>query len=105
MVHRGGRGRLSSLFLRRSASGGALWHQEGVRPAGGMDLQKHSISFWVFSRCKQGSWQELVPFGILAGGWAREMALVSALFSAKLRSVVRGSTTLPSGSLSRFVNL
>ena len=34
---------LSLLFLHRSASGGALQHQEGVRPAGGMDLQKHSI--------------------------------------------------------------
>ena len=34
-MHRGRRGRLSSLFLRRSASGGALRHQEGVRPAEG----------------------------------------------------------------------
>ena len=33
---------------------------------------------WVFAQCKQVPWQELVPFGILAGGWAREMALVSA---------------------------
>ena len=41
-MHRGGMGRLSSLFLRRSALGGALWHQEGVRPARGMDPQKHS---------------------------------------------------------------
>ena len=42
-MHRGGRGRLSSLFLQRS-SGGALRHQEGVRPAaGGMDPQKHSV--------------------------------------------------------------
>ena len=32
---------------------------------------------WVFARCKQVPWQELVPFGILAGGWAREMALAS----------------------------
>ena len=32
----------------------------------------------VFAWCKQVPWQELVPFGILAGGWAREMALVSA---------------------------
>ena len=32
---------------------------------------------WVFARSKQVPWQELVPFGILAGGWAREMALVS----------------------------
>ena len=33
---------------------------------------------WVFARCKQVPWQELVPFGILAGGWVREMALASA---------------------------
>ena len=33
---------------------------------------------WVFERCKQVPWQEPVPFGILAGGWAREMALASA---------------------------
>ena len=30
---------------------------------------------WVFAGCKQVPWQELVPFGILAGGWVREMAL------------------------------
>ena len=42
-MHWGGRGRLSSLFLRRSTSGGALWHWERVRPAGGMDPQKHSF--------------------------------------------------------------
>ena len=42
-MHRGRRGRLSSLFLWRSASGGALWHREGVRPTGGMNPQKHSI--------------------------------------------------------------
>ena len=33
---------------------------------------------WVFARCKQVPWRELVPFGILAGGWVREMALASA---------------------------
>ena len=33
---------------------------------------------WVFARSEQVPWQELVPFGILAGGWAREMALASA---------------------------
>ena len=32
---------------------------------------------WVFVQCKPVPWQELVPFGILAGGWAREMALAS----------------------------
>ena len=42
-MHRGGRGRLSSLFLWRSALGGALRHREGLRPAGRMDPQKHSV--------------------------------------------------------------
>ena len=32
----------------------------------------------VFAGCKQVLWQELVPFGIFSGGWAREMALASA---------------------------
>ena len=32
---------------------------------------------WVFAWSKQVPWQGLVPFGILAGGWAREMALAS----------------------------
>ena len=32
----------------------------------------------VFGRSEQVPWQELVPFGILAGGWVREMALASA---------------------------
>ena len=33
---------------------------------------------WVYARSEQVPWQELVLFGILAGGWAREMALASA---------------------------
>ena len=33
---------------------------------------------WVFAWSKQVPWQELVPFGILAGGWVRVMALASA---------------------------
>ena len=33
---------------------------------------------WVFARSEQVPWQELVLFGILAGGWAGEMALASA---------------------------
>ena len=39
----GGRGRLSSHWLRWFALGGALWHREGDRPVGRMDLQKHSV--------------------------------------------------------------
>ena len=33
---------------------------------------------WVFAQSKQVPWRELVPFGILAGGWVREMALARA---------------------------
>ena len=33
---------------------------------------------WVFARSKQVPWQGLVPFRILAGRWARELALASA---------------------------
>ena len=32
---------------------------------------------WVFEQREQVPWQELVLFGILAGGWAGEMALAS----------------------------
>ena len=74
-MHRGGRGRLSSLFLWRSASGGALQHWEGARPAGGMDLQKHSVG------CLRGAskfpGRNLFPLGLWLGGWAREMVLAS----------------------------
>ena len=51
---------------------------------------------WVFARSEQVPWQELVPFGILAGGWAREMALVSAFVPHQLSSVVRGLSSSPS---------
>ena len=33
---------------------------------------------WVFAWSEQVPWQELVLFGILAGGWVRAMALASA---------------------------
>ena len=49
----------------------------------------------MFARCKQVPWQELVPFGILPGGWAREMALASAFVPPKLNSGILVSTTLP----------
>ena len=56
--------------------------QEGPAAPGGSQARQRDGSAeaqrWVFAQCKQVSWQELVPSGILAGGWAREMALVSA---------------------------
>ena len=60
---------------------------------------------WVFAQSKQVPWQELVPFGILAGGWAREMALVSAFVPRQAELCRPGLNNSPSSSLSRAVDL
>ena len=60
---------------------------------------------WVFVRSEQVPWQELVPFGILAGGWAREMALASAFVPHQAELCCPGvqQLSLPlSSSLSAF---
>ena len=93
-MHRGRRGRLSSLFLQRSASGGVLWHREGVRPAtGGMDPQKHSVG------CLRGAskfpGRNWFPLGFWLGDGRGRWRRRAPLFPAKLSSVVWGSTTLP----------
>ena len=54
---------------------------------------------WVFARSEQVPWQELVPFGILAGGWVREMALVS-VFVPQQTELCRPGTQQPSLPLS-----
>ena len=51
--------------------------------AGGSQIRCLRFGFteaqtWVFAWSEQVPWQELVPFGILAGGWAGEMVLASA---------------------------
>ena len=51
---------------------------------------------WVFAWCKQVPWQELVPFGILAGGWAREMVLVSAFVPRQAELCRPGLNNSPS---------
>ena len=51
---------------------------------------------WVFALCKQVPWQELVPLGILAGGWAREMALVSAFVPRQPELCHQGLNNSPS---------
>ena len=51
---------------------------------------------WVFVWCKQVPWQELVPFGILAGGWAREMALASAFVPCQTELCGLGLSNSPS---------
>ena len=51
---------------------------------------------WAFAQSQQVPWQELVPFGIWAGGWAREMALASAFVTQKTELCVRGLSNSPS---------
>ena len=50
----------------------------------------------VFARCKQVPWQKLVPFGILAGGWAREMALARAFVPRQAELCHLGLNNSPS---------
>ena len=49
---------------------------------------------WVFARSEQVPWQELVPFGILAGGWAGEMALASAFVPHQTELCLPGAQQL-----------
>ena len=51
---------------------------------------------WVFAGSKQVPWQELVPFGILAGGWAREMVLASAFVPHQAELCHSGLNNFPS---------
>ena len=51
---------------------------------------------WVFAQSEQVPWQELVPFGILAGGWAREMALASTLVPCQAVLCCQGLNNSPS---------
>ena len=49
---------------------------------------------WVFVRSEQVPWQELVLFGILAGGWAGEIALVSAFVPHQTKLCCQGAQQL-----------
>ena len=66
---------------------------------------------WVFAWSKLAPWQGLVPFGILAGGGGRGMALGSIFVPRQTALSSRGSATLPPFVLqpsrfsSRAVNL
>ena len=51
---------------------------------------------WVFAGSEQVPWQELVLFGILAGGWAGEMALASAFVPRQTELWFRGLSISPS---------
>ena len=55
---------------------------------------------WEFAQSEQVPWQELVPFGILAGGWAREMALASAFVPCQTELCRPGAQQLSSLPLS-----
>ena len=51
---------------------------------------------WVFAWREEVPWQELVPFGILAGGWAGEMALASAFVPHQTELCGPGLSSSPS---------
>ena len=51
---------------------------------------------WVFAWCKQVPWQEMVPFGILAGEWAREMVLASTFVPRQAELCHPGLNNSPS---------
>ena len=70
------------------------------------------VQSWVFAWSEQVPWQELVPFGILAGGWAREMALANAFVPHQTELCLPGGSAAlppfvlqPSRFPSRAVNL
>ena len=63
--------------------------QTRCRRGGSAEAQR-----WVFVGNKQVPWQELVPFGILAGGWAREMALVSTFVPQQTELCHQGAQQL-----------
>ena len=69
----------------------ALGGSQTCRRDGSAEAQR-----WVFAWCKQVPWQELVPFGILAGGWAGEMALVSAFVPRQAELCCPGLNNSPS---------
>ena len=51
---------------------------------------------WVFALSQQVPWQELVLFGILAGGWAGEMALASTFVPCQAELCRLGLSNSPS---------
>ena len=75
--------------------------QEGLVAAGGNQIRCRRFGSaeaqrWVFVRIKQFPWQELVPFGILVGGWAREMVLASAFVPPQTELCPPGLSNSPS---------
>ena len=79
----------------RFSFGDPLWEGPFGRESDRWRDGSAEAQLWVFAWCKQVPWQELVPFGILAGGWVREMALASAFVPCQADLCCQGSTTLP----------
>ena len=73
----------------------AGWSQTCCQRGGSSEAER-----WVFAQSEQVPGQELVPFGILAGGWAGEMALASAFVprQTELRRLGAQQLSLPSSS-------
>ena len=65
--------------------------QTRCRRGGSAEAQR-----WVFAQSKQVPWQELVAFGILAGGWEREMALASTFVPCQATLCCLGLNNSPS---------
>ena len=92
-VHRGRRGRLSSLCHWWSTVGGPLQNQERGRPVRGMDPQNHSVGcLWGTSKFGDGNW---FPSEFRLGDGRGRWRLPVPLFPSELSSVSLGSTILP----------
>ena len=60
------------------------------------------VQSWVFVRSQQVPWQELVLFGILAGGWAGEMVLASTFVPRQTELCCQGAQQLSLALSSSF---
>ena len=93
-MHRGGRDRLSLLCFQWSAAVGALWHQEGGRPIGGMDPQKHSIGcLRSASKFGDGNW---FPLEFQLGDGRGKWRLPAPLFPCQAQLCLPGLDNSPS---------
>ena len=70
-----------------------------VAPGGRQTRQRDGtteVQHWVFAWCKEVPCRELVPFGISAGGWERELALASAFLPHQAELCLPGLNNSPS---------
>ena len=93
-MHRGRRGRLSSICLWWSPAGGALQHQEGGRPVGGLDPQKHSVGHLRgASKFGDGNW---FPLGFQLGDGRGRWRWPVPLFPLRAELCLLGLNNSPS---------